>query len=464
MHCCKLLLLLAAAVAHAQKNGNATYGNDQTSITDSLNSQIVPGKLVGKGTFQGGKGIIVRTPDFFSGTGNVVVPGTFWVNDIVAPNTLYPAGNPWCPHSGTDGFENIGWSQCDFPNGPWSYATVASVLGVDGMQKLFKDFDNIQDPKWGWGVFYAYDANAGDKRCRNLASQNGFDCPQTWVPYQGQPHVDYSKKGAGFYQPGNPYAGGGGGGAGCHFDSNKKVIDQTDATDWHGNNLVQDSDCQCNYAFNKDWGKWVDDWMDHTKQKPGFEWRNWLAGGNGRAPAWGLDTAICWVNNPRDMIEMQNALWSAHSRWLNGVAPKWSQQNPSPYWGWNEVPIDRTIADDPKWWDAVMIKLPAGLNSVNELGGAEKFQLEKDLASWEKNGKIVPGSANCATRPGSYMVFVREVTFHQDAYYRKFYCENWKSPSGWYQVVYEQPPPGKSGGACYIDKPKAATSQSSVMV
>jgi len=40
------------------------------------------------------------------------------------------------------------------------------------------------------------------------------------------------KKGSGSYSPGNPYAVGfdqGGGGSGCHFDSNPNAIDQPDA-------------------------------------------------------------------------------------------------------------------------------------------------------------------------------------------------------------------------------------------
>merc|ERR1712072_1048961 len=162
------------------------------------------------------------------------------------------------------------------------------------------------------------------------------------------------------------------------------------------------------------------------------------------------------------MIGLQNALWYTHAGWLNGLAPEWGTV-PSPYWGWNEVPVSRDIADSPKWWDAVMIKLPAGLASVNQLGNTEKLQLEKDLASWETKGKIVPGSDHCASRPGSYMVFVQELAFKEDAYYRKFYCENWQSPQDWYQLVYYPPSSGRNGGACFIDSSNAK-SRAAVMV
>jgi hypothetical protein len=473
-HKLSVTIVAAAAVVSTASFGNETDGgyldeaslidalnlklNDKpgigpTSIIDSLNEQIMSGSYKHKGLFQGGRGVMVRTPDFFSGSGTTVVPGSYWVNDIVAPNQLYPTGNPWCPHGNSDGFTDISWSKCEVSqNGPWSYATVAALLGVDGMQQLLPKFNDIQTADWGWGVFYAYDANAADKRCRNLGSLNGFDCPGMWIPYQGSPHADNNKRGAGFYDPGNPYAqGGGGGGAGCHFDVGTGKIDQTDA--WSGKtNLVQDNDCQCNYAFKKDWHGWVDDWIHNTQQKAGFEWRSWLKGGKGRAPAWGLDPAICWVNNPKDMILMQNALWDRHLSWLNGEAPQWGGSALTPYWGWNEVPVSRKIAEDSKNWDAVLIKLPADLNSVNDLGSAEKAKLEQDLATWQNKGTLVPGKDKCGSRPGSYIVIARETQFKPGLYYKYFFCENWSGPQGWYRIVYHAPH-GQDGGACFVEKP-----------
>lgn len=159
------------------------------------------------------------------------------------------------------------------------------------------------------------------------------------------------------------------------------------------------------------------------------------------------------MTNPRDLINLQNALWDAHTRWLNGEAPQFSQQNPMPYWGWNEVPVDKDVVDSPGSWDAVMIKLPPWLNSVNQLGGQEKIQLERDLATWETQGKIVPGSDKCRSRPGSYIVLVRELQSGSD-FSRQFYCENWsRSPSGWYKFVYVPPSSRNKWGACFIDKP-----------
>ena len=70
------------------------------------------------------------------------------------------------------------------------------------------------------------------------------------------------------------------------------------------------------------------------------------------------------MNNPRDMITLQNALWLNREQWSNQQTPisNWGSDPASlrVYWGWNEVPVDRKI-DDPSNWDAIFIKLPAGL-------------------------------------------------------------------------------------------------------
>jgi hypothetical protein len=423
----------------------AKNGGD-TSMTKSLNSQIAEGD---NGVFTGGKGILVRTPDFFTGGGTVVAPATFWVNDIKTPSQAYPAGNPWCPHGQSDGFYDISWETCDVASGPWDYATVSAVIGMDGMDKLFPEFDKIQDATWGWGVFYATDSNSADKRCRYLASDNGWDCPGYWLGEDGSVTQDSNKHGAGYYNPGNPYAGKGGGGAGCHFDTNSALIDQTDASG--DNNLVQDYDCQCNYFFSDDWSDWVDTWVWKTKSKAGFPSRDWLAQGGGKAPAWAVDVAMCWVNNPRDMINMQNALWYHSDDWLNYKAPYASATNSPHYWGWNEVPVSKDIVDDPTNWDAVMIKLPARVYSINDLSSQAQSQLEQQLDKWETKGTIIPGSDKCALRPGSYMVVVSETDDDTaNLFTRWFFCENWTSPNNYYMLVFY----AQGGGACFIDKPQ----------
>jgi hypothetical protein len=425
----------------------------ETSVTKLLNDQIAEGK---DGVFTGGKGIMVRTPDFFAGGQEKVVPATFWVNDIKSPNQAYP-GNPWCPHGNTDGYYSITW-KCDPQKDSWEIPVVSAVLGSGAMSKLMPEFDKIQDHEWGWGVFYAADSNSADLRCRYLPDAHGWDCPGHWIADDGTVSDDPGKKGSGFYDAGNPMAGKDGGGSGCHFDKNANNIDQSDASGV--NNLVEDRHCQCNYIFKDDWSHWVQTWIWQTKQKPGFESRTWLAGGGGLAPAWGLDPAICWVNNPRDMIKLQNALWYSSDKWLNYKAPTASSSEPH-YWGWNEVPISKAVADDPKNWDAVMIKLPATVNSINDVSMLGRLQLEEQLNQWEKKGTIIPGSQNAGSRPGSYMVVVLEDHAPNDwRYTRKFFCENWSSPS-WssmrkkgFRLVYQASganSDSNGGGACYIE-------------
>merc|ERR1719242_948920 len=100
------------------------------------------------------------------------------------------------------------------------------------MNKMFTSFDNIQDPDWGWGVFYPSDSNAADLRCRYVQDPNDvYECnsidPQTGKRVQGTiSAVDNTwspnnwAKGSGEYPAGNPYADPSwGGGTGCHFAS-----------------------------------------------------------------------------------------------------------------------------------------------------------------------------------------------------------------------------------------------------
>lgn len=445
--CAWALLYLAAG------QNNSDDGSDQTDMTVMLNKQIA----TGNGLYKGGKGILVRTPDDFDNSPDPphVLPATFWTNDIHPPTALYPSGNPWCPHGSSDGYEQLSWSKCPHQNGPWTFATVSAVIGVDGMQKIMPEFDKIQDTAWGWGVFYPTDANAADKRCHY--DGNGWNCPGWYLPSQGSKRQDPSKKGAGYFDQGNPDAKLPGGGAGCHFDTGLNSIDQVDAgkdTD----NLVQDAHCQCNYKYNKDWNGWVTQWIGHNTQKTGFEWRSWLGSNRGKkAPSWALDTTMCWMNNPRDMIALQNAIYARRTEWNNQMTPVvhgGGDANDRMYWGWNEIPVQGKLVNDANNWDAWMIKLPANLcggrgDFIRCLGGAEKQQLEDDLQTLVTKRKIMPGKDFITKRPGSYMVAVRE--FKSGAgYQRQFFCENWSSPNNRFKLMFF-PQKGTDSGACYLD-------------
>jgi hypothetical protein len=482
----KLVGLQSLLVLVSEPSAAADFPEDGTDVTDNLNGLI--SASTDGGVYTNGKGVIVRAPDFITSDPTKVVPGTFWSNDIFAPSQMYPTrGNPWFPNTGWDGYQDITWQTTDLPDGPWTYASVGAVVGSSLNQLYPNDFDKIQAQDWGWGVFFSKDSNAVDQRCERWDDNGGYDCNGGWLSDDGNWDQDNIHKGSGNYMPGNPAALGGpsagyGGGAGCHFDSNTKSIDQPDA--WGDQNLVGNANCECNYGLNgNDWEDWFNVLVNNLKQKDQFQDdRPWLGGSGNLAPSWAMDASICWVSNPRDLINMQNQLYWKREEWNNQMVPTsdWSQntaQEMRKYWGWNEVPVDRNIVEDPLNWDAVIIKLPAaicddtqspgalgGQDSLKCLGNLESQALEDDLDSFVQQKKLYPGVDNVANRPGSYVVLVREwgntwaqsgelgATWNGINWQKYFFCENWQSPSGKYQIVHMKPSqdPNKRG-ACYLD-------------
>lgn len=450
----------------------AVLDDGRTTVGDKLNKLIKASNW--PEVYRGGtnKGVLVRTVDFFDdGNDDVQVkPATFWHNDIFAPSQLYPTiSSPWCPNYGGDGFYSTG--SCS--DGPWNYATVAIVI-TDSMEQAFQNFGNIQDDNYDMGVFYASDANAADGRCIFRQEYGGYDCPGGWSDWDWGFSGDQEHHGSGVYAPGNPYKlgfDGGGGGVGCHFDKNQGAIDQTDADSGMGN-LVENENCQCNGAYRGNWGAWVDGWVQNSRQKQEFEQqRTWLGGGGGKAPAWAADTAACWLTNPRDMIDLQNALFWKRFDWNNQLIPQsdWGSGQSSElrkYWGWNEVPIGKWTSDDAQNWDSVIIKLPADACQRGDWGmyddascldkSAQK-QLETDLEQFVQQGKLKPGKSNRGKRPGSYILFVREYADDSRNWQRYFFCKNWESPNRKYHTRH-------NGDDCYISHGGLATESSSMSV
>jgi len=447
-------------------------GGGETDITDALNAQMAPN--YDDGVYTGGKGMIIRNPldglEFDDSL--TVVPTTFWVNDIYAPSQIYPSSGgggkwaPWCPNGGTDGVQDISWF-CDCSaiddsgyQGPWNYAQLAYVVS-SAMPAVFTAYDDIQGDDWGWGVFYPTDSNSVDHRCRNLGDEELFDCPGGYIPYGGDFVPDAGYGGAGVYPAGNPYCNPDfGGGAGCHFQTGA-AIDQMDAYDDYDRNLVQDADCQCNYDLKggyMPWDDWVYNWINHAQPKPGFESYNWFS--YQKAPSWGLDVSMCWVNNPRDMINMQNSIYWHRLEWSNQLIPA-SDWNDDPaslrhYWGWNEVPMPKDTITLPRNWDCIMIKIPAAIgggdgtyDSVWDMHDAAQYQLGLDLLQWTNTGFLVPGLDNIGNRPGSYVVFAREWVDEYLNWQRFFYCEYFAAAG--MKVIFEAPGGDFENGACYLD-------------
>lgn len=418
-------------------------------LIEALNEQIRFGGDPSN-IYQGGKGVLVRSPfdGFEHDDSKTVVPATFWVNDIFSPSQLYPGsggggGSIWCPNDGQTGWGPTGFDCPADPltgeRGPWNYAQVAYVVGSK-MGELFTEFESIQDSDWGWGVFYASDANTVDKRCRYLDDYNGYDCPGYWEDWGQDPVQVDDKLGAGGYSWGNPFGGGGGGGAGCHFEPSGPGVDQTNGQDDFGNTLVQDQHCQCNYAFSLDWSKWVETWI----------YKGELLNG-GKGPSWSMDLGMCWTNNPRDMIQIQNNLWWYRSSWNNQKIPvadysAGSNEEDRKFWGWNEIPVERSKITNPANWDAVVIKLPASDDpefDLDTLTNGAKVQLVKDLDEWVSNNYLELGQS------GRPVVVVRETRDASGNYARQFFCQNWSHDK--YALV-------RDGDRCYMTKPATALS------
>jgi len=171
------------------------------------------------------------------------------------------------------------------------------------------------------------------------------------------------------------------------------------------------------------------------------------------------------------MMNLANAIYFNRYSWSNQAAPKsnWDNDHPNslrPYWGWNEVPVNRLQIRNMQYRDAIMIKLPAAIcngdggdDSLKCLGKGQAQNLEGDLDLWVKDGILKPGSQNIAARPGSYVVIMREWMHPiqgfsgKDNWSRWIFCENWTSPSNKYQIVFDKISNTNPTGACYITQP-----------
>lgn len=368
--------------------------------------------------YKNGKGVLVRNPfdGFEQDSNKKVVPSTLWVNDIFSPSQLYTGygggnGNPWCPTSATSCPRG---STGD--TGPFNSIQMGYVIH-GAMSQLWTDWDKVQDGSWGNGVFYASDSNSADLRCGyfKTAQYEGYDCPGGWYGMDGSWSPDSSKHGAGFYE-----------GQGCHFN-HVDGIDQTNAKDSTGRNLMGNYNCECEYAFKGAWEDWVDQWREQS----------YLSGSGGKGPTWAADLAACWFNNPTDMINLQNQLWWKRRDWNDQKVPRVSYKEHDAaanreYWGWNEVPAKRSVVTNQQNWDAVLIKLPAGAcggDGKNDFLSCIPYkyqeELENQLDMWHKAGYL-----------DHEIVIAREYMDTNTNYLRQFFCEAWQSPSGRYNIYY----------------------------
>jgi hypothetical protein len=339
------------------------------NLVDSLNSAILSDPK--KGVFFGGQGVVIRNLD--DGLPHAakcrVVPGTFWHNDIWPPNQVYPA------HT------NI----MDGKNGTnWVTPTLAAVIGPEFFSRLFSTA-NLQDKNWIDGVWYAHDSNSCDKRALFVPKYDGYDAPYAWIHNKsGNVDRNSEKNGSGDYGPGNPTLPKplGGGGTGVHVKYNWDVMAADDSKTPHqihqainqidgkeanpGRSLVADNTCQIDYHS----------WNPQTRSE-GYDavdgWKNWItafaADAHARGytgEAWIADLAMGWLNNPRPMITLQNALWKYRATWCTGNKEPSDPNSDSHYWGWNEIPFSKDVINDHNNWTSFVIVLPPGITSLHE--------------------------------------------------------------------------------------------------
>jgi len=202
--------------------------------------------------------------------------------------------------------------------------------------------------------------------------------------------------------------------------------------------------------------------MATATPKPQSSWENWLGASGMLAPSRALDMASCWVNNPRDMIGLQNAIYKFRGSWSNELAPKssWDTKQPAElrkYWGWNEIPVDRLKVKDANNHAAIFVKLPAAIcggmggdDSMGCLTAGGQLALQRDLQKYVDDGKIIPGQSMVGLHPGSDLVVVREYgDDSQDWWRRWIFCEDWSSPNGKLHIVFKD-------GKCYLDQTSAS--------
>ena len=145
--------------------------------------------------------------------------------------------------------------------------------------------------------------------------------------------------------------------------------------------MTDDQSGRCSDDFVGDLYNPYDDGQGYLTPGGNMGW--WLANSwsngdpycndGGRQPMYFQDKSSCWLDSPYDMIQATNSLWLQKDAVFSGNLPCLEDNCPNDfgvndqmYWGWNEVPCTNNI-DDPSNWDAVIIKLPPGAESLCQL-------------------------------------------------------------------------------------------------
>ena len=358
------------------------------TLAEYLNTKIESDPQ--SGTFRGGQGIVIRNldDDLINSDECKVVPGSFWHNDIWSPNQIYPAKTDILQ----DGKKGTNWV---------APTLAVAIAGTESFGRLFST-SNVHDDTWIDGVWYAHDSNCCDKRALWVPASQGYDAPYAWIDQSGKVSLPQThKRGSGHYGPGNPTVNPplGGGGTGPHVannypqaaKTNTQEIDQIDGKRFDRDRpLVADYYCQIDYRTWNTKGTEAKTCDIHEAVRGWLPWIEAFAkdaekrGGDiSKREAWIADLAMGWVNNPRPMITLQNALWKYRDIWCD----KKSTFPPDPnsdgrYWGWNEIPFDKGTINNPANWKCFIIVLPPGFRHLKDVlnnRAAQKHVVEQQL-------------------------------------------------------------------------------------
>lgn len=306
-------------------------------------------------------GFIVR--NWFDGLPNTDEEGyalktticTMWQSCIISPNQAYPYSNTNI-HKDEWGGGAEGTS--------WMVPVLMAAYGnaCADTKLLFKDYYDMYSSTWGWGIFYPHDANS-DKRgipqFDNWKLTDGKWFPDPQKPSKYDEGKEKNDPHSLVLDPGNPLAYGptSAGGAGRHKDP---VFQEFLTGDQNYQFLNQENYLgyfwEANYDLKGNDGKWtpyINAFVQRSNQYgpiyPTFSSNQQLKA-----------DASPWVNNPGDMISLQNELYYRYPDWCNCTDNR-------TYWGWNELPLQKNIVDDAAHVDALIFNLPSEFLGLYEL-------------------------------------------------------------------------------------------------
>ena len=324
---------------------------------------------------------------------------TFLHKDIITPNQIYSVGA---------NFQVQQRSQL------LAIAKSPEHLGPNFVEARTKPNKNSN---WDWGVFYPHDSNALDIRAipywdnkQDMVDgihPDGFKAPGFYFPWNDDRREDFTnndgtpQKGSGnnWLNIGNPYAhqsekGRFGLGAGIHvkynYDGAKYYKDQY--FDWQSD---YDSDWLEPDKFTGYFGE-----IDYNKHRDNDTWKSFvdtLTGAfldkwNGKVGDKNnyrhqgyIDAATPWVNNPKDMINLQNSLYLNRSQYMTPL-----EAQVDSYWGWNEVPSANSYWNKKSNIKGSIITLPLDFkfeefSSKSEEGKQLIKQIEQHINNYATN-------------------------------------------------------------------------------